>query len=145
MLLRILWKRSIQAGQVTLQQNRRRDPIDCSLTFLPADVRRDQEILRGLGRHPLVPVHDGDGQLRCQPRGEIAHRQHRLAFPPVEPERKPQDHLPDLVGGHERGDMGDVAVERPPLEGFQRLGRPPQLVAERHADPLRPVVERQYP
>ena len=39
-------------------------------------------------------------------------------------------------GGH----MSYVPVECPALERLQRLGGPPQLIAESDPDPLRPVV-----
>jgi len=49
------------------------------------------------------------------------------------------------MGAHEGGDVSDITVERPSLERFKRLGRPPQFIAESDADPLGPVIQSQYP
>lgn len=39
--------------------------------------------------------------------------------------------------------MGEIPVQGSPLQGFKRLRRPSQLIAEGDADPLGPVIERE--
>ncbi len=42
---------------------------------------------------------------------------------------------------HQLLNVREIPIQRPPLKGFKRLSRPPKLIAERHSDPLGPVVE----
>jgi len=64
----------------------------------------------------------------------------RRSFFTVEPQRQSEQHLADVMGPHQILNVGDVAFKRTPFEGFQRLGGPAKLIAQRNADPLRAVI-----
>ena len=40
--------------------------------------------------------------------------------------------------------MGNVSVQRAPIERLKRLCGPPQFITQSHPDPLGPVIEREY-
>jgi len=40
--------------------------------------------------------------------------------------------------------MGNVSVQRAPIERLKRLGGPPQFITQSHPDPLGPVIKREY-
>ena len=134
----------VEAGQIALEQNGGGHTIHRALPLFPAHVGGDQEIFRRFRRHPLIPQHQRDGQFLLQPGRELPHGLDRGTFPSVQLERESQDHPADFVRRNQLGDMGEVLTERPPLECFQRLSCPPQLVAQGHADPLGAVVQCQY-
>jgi len=138
-------RRRFTARQVALKQNRGGHAIDGSLAFFAADIGGDQQIFRRFGRHPLIPQHERNRQPLFQSCGKFPHGLDRRTFPPIQLKRKSQHHLPNLMGAHEGGDVSDITVERPSLERFKRLGRPPQFIAESDADPLGPVIQSQYP
>lgn len=134
-----------EAFQVTLQQNRRRNPIDRSFPLFTTHVRGDQQVFRRFGRHSLVPGHDRHGQRGFQPLLEDADRVNRRSLAAVETQRQPEEHPRDVVSIHQVGDVRDVALKGAALERFQRLGGPPQLVAQRDSDPFCAVIQRQDP
>ena len=77
--------------------------------------------------------------------GEIPHRLDRRTFPAVQLQGEAQDHLSHCMLTDKGRNVGHITVNRPALEGLERLGGPTQLIAERHTDPLGPVIQRQYP
>lgn len=137
-------RRRFETCQVTLEQQRGGHPIHRAFPFLPAHVGGNQKILRRLCRHPLVPEDERHRQRLLQPGGEFPHGLNRGSLPPVQLQRKPQHHPPNLMRLDEGDDVSEVTVKGAALECFQRLGRPPQLVTEGHADPLRAVIKSQY-
>ena len=40
-------------------------------------------------------------------------------------------------------DMGNIAIQRAPIERFQRLRSPAQFIAQSNPDPFAPVIERE--
>jgi len=79
-----------------------------------------------------------------QSRRKFTHALDRRTFPAIQLQRKSQQHTAHVVQADERDNVGDIAIERPPLESLQRLRRPSQLVAEGDANPLRSIVQSQY-
>lgn len=123
-----------------MKENRGSDAIDGSLALFTADIGRDQEVFRRFRRHPLVPQHERNRQTLFQPSGKCSHGLDGRTFPPIQLQRKTQNHLPDLMRVDEGGDVGHIPVERSSLERFERLGGPPQLITEGDTDPLGPVI-----
>ena len=76
--------------------------------------------------------------------GKIPHGLNGRTFPPVQLQRKAQDHLSHGMSLHEGSDVGDITIECPAFEGLERLCGPAELITERNADPLGPVIQRQY-
>lgn len=133
------------ARQVTLKQNGGGYAIDGSFSFLSAHVSGDEQIFCRFGRQPLIPEDKRDGQSLLQRGGKIPHGQDGRAFPTVQLQRKSENDLPDLMGIDEGDNVRHVTIQRASLEGFQRLCRPAQFIAQRNADSLGPIIQRQYP
>jgi hypothetical protein len=110
--------------QVTSQKNRGCNTIDDSFAFFPTDISGDQQLFRRFGGHPFVPPDDRHRQGRFQFHGKLAHRSDGRPFPSVQLKRQPQHHSFHIVRSDQRGDVGDIPIQRPPLEGFERLRRP---------------------
>jgi hypothetical protein len=140
---RLLLRRRFKACQITLEQNRSGDAIHHTLPLFPADVGCDQEIFRRLRRQPFIPQNNGNGHSLFQPRLELAHRLDRRTLAAIQLNGKTQQDLPDLVPLDKRRNMGNVSVQRAPIERLKRLGGPPQLITQSHPDPLGPVIERE--
>jgi len=75
---------------------------------------------------------------------ELAHRLDRWTLAAIQLNGETQQDSPDLMHPHERRNMGNVSVQRAPIERLKRLGSPPQLITQGHPDPLGPVIERKY-
>ena len=58
--------RLFQTRQITLQENRRGNAVDNPLSLPAADIRRNQQIFRRTGRHPLIPGNDRNRERRLQ-------------------------------------------------------------------------------
>lgn len=136
-------RRRRQARQIALQQDRGGHTIDGAFALLPTHISGDQQVLRRLGRHPLVPEDDRHRQALFQTVGELSHRLNRRPFPSVQLKRKPQDHLSDFVGIDQRRDMFDIPIKGAALKRLERLRGPAQLIAEGDPDPLGSVIEGQ--
>lgn len=129
-----------KARQIALQKNRRGNPIDGSFAFLSTYIGGNQQIFSRLGRHPFVPENDGHRNTGLQAGRKHPHGLNRRTFTPVKPKRQTQQHQRNFVPLDQGNDVGNVLTERAPLKGFKRLCGPPQLIAQRDADPLRPIV-----
>lgn len=123
-----------------MEQNRGCHTINCPLPLFPADVRSNQKIFRRLRCHPFVPADNRNGKTRLQFRCELAHGLNRRTFASVQLQRQPQHHLSYLVGLNQGGNVGDIPIERAPLERLERLRRPPEFIAQGDTDPLRSVI-----
>ncbi len=110
--------------KVTSQENRRGNTIDDAFAFLPTDIGGDQQVFRRFGRHPFVPLDDRHGQTRFQFQGELAHGADGWSFPSVQLERQSQHHPLHLMRSDQRGNVGDIPIQRSPLKRFERLRRP---------------------
>jgi hypothetical protein len=77
-----------------------------------------------------------------QPSLELAHRLDRRPLAAIQLKGEAQQDLPDLMRPDEGRNMGDVSVQRAPIERLKRLGGPPQLITQGHPDPLGPVIKR---
>jgi hypothetical protein len=82
--LRLPLRRRFEACQITLEQNRRGNAIDHTLSLLPADIGRDQKVLGRFRRQPFVPQNDGNGHSFFQPGLELSHRLDRRPFAPIQ-------------------------------------------------------------
>ena len=129
--------------QVTLEQDGGGDAVYRALAFFPADVSGDQQIFRRLGRHPFVPQDERDRQTGFQLRGKFTHGFNGRPVTTIQLKRQPEDHPHGLMRLDQRRNVGNVTIERAPFEGFKRLSGPAQFVAERDADALGTVIERE--
>jgi len=55
-----------------------------------------------------------------------------------------QQNCSDFVRSDKERNMGDVSVQRAPIQCLKRLGGPSQLIAQGYSDPLSPVIDREY-
>jgi hypothetical protein len=124
-----------------LEQNRGSDPVDGALSLFSADVGGNEQLFRRLGRHSLIPGHDRDGEDFLQPLHKFVDQLRSRPDFAVQTQRQPDHHLPDIVFPDQPVNMLNVGFQRAPLVRLERLSRPSQLIAERDADPLRPVIE----
>jgi hypothetical protein len=128
-----------------LQQNCGRHTVDGTLPLFAADIGGDEKVFRSLRREPLIPENQWYRQAALEMCGKIPHRLDRRTFPSVQLQGETQDHFSHRMLMDKGRNMGHIAVDRPALEGLERLSGPAQLIAERHPDPLGPVIQRQYP
>jgi hypothetical protein len=75
---------------------------------------------------------------------ELAHRLDRWTLAAIQLNGETQQDLPDLMHPDEGRNMGNVSVQRAPIERLKRLGGPPQLITQGHPDPLGSVIKRKY-
>ncbi len=80
-------RRLLQTREVTLEENRRGDPINDAFPFPAADIGGNQQILRRTGRHPFIPGHHRDRQGRFQQLDELLDYFCGGATFPVQPKR----------------------------------------------------------
>lgn len=139
--LRLFFQCRFKACQIALEQNRSGDAINHTLPLFPADIGRDQEVFCRLRRQPFVPQNNWDRHSLFQANLKFTHRLDCRTFTAIQLNGKAQQNLPNLMRPNERRDMGDVPVQRAPIEGFERLGGPAQFIAQGHPNPLGPIVE----
>lgn len=129
--------------QIALQQDCGGHAIHDPFTFFPADVGGDQEIFRLFRRHPFIPGDDRNRKRLAQAGHKFMHGLDGRTLFAVEPQRQSEQHLLDVMHPHQFLDMGDIAIQRAPLERLQRLGRPPEFIAQCDADPLGTMIQCQ--
>ena len=111
-----------------MQQNRRGNAIDDALPFPTADIRRDQQILRGTGRHPFIPGDDRNRQRRLKELDKRLDDFGRGSDLAIQSKRHTDEDLPNLVFSDQLLNMPNIRSRIPPEKRFQRLGRPPEFI-----------------
>jgi len=127
--------------KVTVQEDRGSDPVDGTLSFLSTDIGGDKQFLRRLGGHPLVPCIDRNSQHVLQAFRERLHGLRGRSHLAGQAQGQADNDFYYIMFAHQPVDILNIRLRRAPFVRFQRLSRPPKLIAERDADAFRPVIE----
>ena len=128
-----------------MQQDRRRNAVDNAFSFPAADVGCDQQVLGRTGRHSLIPGNHRDGQRWFEQLNKRFDDFGRRPAFAVQSERHADENLSNLVLAHQALNVPNIGIGIPPVKRFQRLGRPPELIAQGKPDPFGTVIDRENP